>query len=500
MQLMNGSAFLHVRRFVAVVACASLFFSQTSYARDAAGFLAATEQALAAPRVYLGGTTPLSPVITTGNRLVSFQPGTELAMRHLCDTIRAAENEILLQVYEWDDRDESGRMVREALRDRMAQAKEELRSAPLVIRVIVNHSWPTRRETPHHLLRELFGEAVRNDPNGERVLLELNHRKGFAFSVVHAKYAVIDGAKLLLRTNNFLTMDGVSRDFYNFSAQLEGPVAVTVRDDWLGLRAESTPVKGASHGPDTWPELPPQVSAIGQAGAAAEGKRTAGMLGSPMAVLAKNSRANFLTEGPPNPQNAGLVALIGASEHEIVSLNPALNVVAIKRAIEDAIVQRGVDVTMVLSLNMSRQVQHRLQGGDNADTVYDMLGRLLARGGVDAANRLHVRWASDGTGGPAPADTLGNNHAKTALYDGEALWLGSMNWDWQSWSNSRELSVVVFDRSVAPGWQQQIWQPVWHKAAPLAAADLPPCEGPKASSDAVCAYLQLGRDNGQKAP
>lgn len=476
-----------------LVALVPLFFGQTSHARDAAGFLSALQKTLATPEVYLAATTPLSPLITTGNKVLKFEPGTELAMLNLCENIRAAKHEILLQVYEWDDCDEAGRMVREALHDRIVQARQEWRRAPLMIRVVVNHSWPSLTNTTHHLLRELFNETVQKDPSGEQVLVELSQRKGFAFSVVHAKYAVMDGRTLLLRTNNFLTMDGVARDFYNFSTQIEGAVASTVRDDWLSLRAESTLVKDASHRPATWPELSIfQATASGE-DAPLNGSHDQVESGSPMAVLAKNSRANFMTEGPTNPQNAGLISLIDATEHEIISLNPALNVRSIKRAIEDAIILRGVDVTLVLSLNMNRQVQHRMQGGDNTDTLFEIFGHLIARGGVDAARRLHVRWASNGTGGPAPIDSLGNNHAKTALYDGEALWMGSMNWDWQSWSNSRELSVVVFDRAVVPRWQQEIWLPVWQKAAPLAIGDFPQCDSVQAQREAVCTFLSTDR-------
>lgn len=357
-----------------------------------------------------------------------------------------------------------------------------------MVRVVVNASWPTRHDTPHHLLQALFADTVARDPRGEHVSVELSRRPGFAFDVVHAKYAVIDGETLLLRTNNFLTLDGVARDFYNVSAELVGPVAGTVRDDWINLQATCRVVRAASHLRDAWPVVAPSraTAADGHAGAKDAGT------GSTMAVLAKNSRVNFWSAGDTNPQNAGLLALIDASEHEIHSLNPALNVRNIKRALENAILHRGVEVTLVLSLNMNRAVQHRLQGGDNSDTLLEMYRNLLTRGGEEAARRLHVRWASAGTGAPAPANALGNNHAKTALYDGEVTWLGSMNWDCQSWNNSRELNVVVFDRSLAPRWTREIWLPAWQTSAPLRAEDLPGCvpgrDDRKAA--AVCAFLR----------
>ncbi|HET6344357.1 MAG TPA: hypothetical protein VFH51_05455, partial [Myxococcota bacterium] len=91
-------------------------------ARDATAFARAIEAAVAPPAVYLAGTTPTSPLLTTGNVATAVPDGTAAVIATLLGLIARTERELLLQIYEWDDGDESSQRVQAALEMRLATA------------------------------------------------------------------------------------------------------------------------------------------------------------------------------------------------------------------------------------------------------------------------------------------------------------------------------------------------------------------------------------------
>ena len=173
-----------------------------------------------------------------------------------------------------------------------------------------------------------------------------------------------------------------------------------------------------------------------------------------------------------NPQNQSVLALLRNARHSIDIVTPCLNVPSVRRGIIDAVL-RGVVVRYVTCLNMDRQLQHWFRGGDNADSAQMLLKEIIKRGGPAAAQRLHIAWSSfDGITRPLKK-THGTSHAKNMCIDNRLLMVGSMNLDWQSWNNSRELSCVIDDASLAAQWRAEVFNKRWSAAVPMEARDLP---------------------------
>ena len=205
------------------------------------------------------------------------------------------------------------------------------------------------------------------------------------------------------------------------------------------------------------------------------------------AVLTRRSNSDLRDKGDVNPQDRGLIAAIDAAEHHIFALNPALNVRPILAALARAAL-RGVRVKAVVSLNMDRAFQRYFAGGDNTDSAYRLLSALLGAGGEASADRVRILWAPSETGAAASPSDPCNVHAKVTSFDRTCLWLGSMNWDWQSWNNSREPSVALFDAPASAAREAGPYATRARLAAPLRAGDLPRihCYG----ADPVFRYLR----------
>src|SRR5205823_10696838 len=107
-------------------------------------------------------------------------------------------------------------------------------------------------------------------------------------------------------------------------------------------------------------------------------------------------------------------------------------------------VERGVTVEIVTAKGFNQLAEDLpFEGGDNAEVL-----RKLAAGIEAPCDRLQARWFSwDGISAIA-----GNgphaSHAKYASIDGEVAIIGSANMDTQSWSQSREVVVIVDDATM----------------------------------------------------
>lgn len=434
-------------------------------------FARAVADAIAPEDVYGGGTFPTAAMLTHGNRVVRFLSGTPEVVYQTCALIESAQQELLLQTYEWDDNDESARLVFASLEARVARALDS-NSDSLQIRLLIDNTWPAFG-TKHRQRLENFVASLAQQPlAAHHIRVELSYYEGFGFGILHSKTVIQDGVRALVMTGNFKTAGGIEQDFYNMGVLLEGGVAESIREDWMNARGESVVIQ--TGGP-LMPAPEPVALAMGT---------TEGLFDA--AVLTRRSSVRWRDASDHNPQNKGLLAVINAAHKTIDVLNPALNVEAIKNAIVNAVSVRRVRVNMVLSLNMDRELQH-YDGGDNVETAYALYNAILAKGGPEAADRLRIYWASTDGQRIAASGESGNLHAKAASFDDTCLWVGSMNWDKQSWSNSRELSVVLMGRGIAEAWQKDIFGPRRSLAVPLLPGDLP--EDKQDLLDPVFRYL-----------
>ena len=445
--------------WAAVAFGVALVALDASWAQAAApeSFAEAASTAMSPVEIAQGGTIAAHPAVTFDNQLDDLLDGTAAAVAKLCEMITSAQDEILVQVYQWDDNDAAAREVVTALRARVERALSEPRlTGPLMIHIVVNGTLPAESVTSHMALIALV-RGVAAVPGGrDHVQFELAMHGGFALAVLHSKSAMFDGRQDLIMTGNLRTRGGIEDDFYNAGLTVSGPMVAALRDDWRDARARSTPYVSS-------------VPAMSTPGPSTP--RPAGARDPIAAAVLTKQAAWFPMLGDANPQARGMLALIDTSTDTIEAMNPALNAPAIARALTRAAL-RGVDVSLVLSLNMDRWEQHTFFGGDNAEVVYGMYDALLATGGRPAANRLHVFWPSGDGNRPASEDDAVNVHAKAAMFDRGCLWLGSMNWDTLSWWTSRELSVAMF-ADYTNLWQARMYTHVRRASVPVRASDLP---------------------------
>lgn len=448
-----------------------------------APFVMAVRAALTQPGVQAHGTTPGCPIMTWGNTLEKLTSGTPDTIAQVCTLIAAAKTDIALQIYEWDDADESARHVMAALEARVVRAWQA-DHRPLRIRIIVNQALGGLWRQGQPALRALAARIASHTASPQRVSLELCYYRGLGFNIMHSKSLIIDNRAAMLLTGNFKTHKAtMAHDWYNMGAVWTGPVVRTIQADWqhchdaskLVVRVPAAAPAAAAHNNRVTPSS--QVYAKASAlGACVLTRRAHGWLGA---------------EGRTNPQAQALLAMIGATCVRIVALNPALNAPPIVDALVDAMVARQIEVHLLLSLNMDRSRQHYVGRGDNAEVSWRMYDALLKAGGPTAAARLHIAFAADARGMPGSEDSPYNMHAKAAAFDNDCLLIGSMNWDWQSWNNSRELSVASFGPDVVESWTRQIYMPQRSLAAEMTAQDLP--KKRQTPEDAVYQFLRAGR-------
>lgn len=194
-------------------------------------------------------------------------------------------------------------------------------------------------------------------------------------------------------------------------------------------------------------------------------------LSSQVAVLSRKSNSIFFKRSLKNPQNEGFLALLNNTQHKLQAISPALNVPAIAKALVAAVL-RGVEIEIILSFHMDRFEQHYLYGGDNAFFADQLYEQILSLADEKSADRLNIFWSSSDAISIADVDDPVNVHAKATCFDSGALMIGSMNWDWQSFNHSREVSVVFFgDHSDL--WQERIYNKRRRQSVAIKASDLP---------------------------
>jgi phosphatidylserine/phosphatidylglycerophosphate/cardiolipin synthase-like enzyme len=329
----------------------------------------------------------------------------------------------------------------------------------LQVRLLIDNSWPAF-SAKHRGDIEAYVASLASQPLAAHgIHVELAYFPGRGVGILHSKTIVRDSEEALVMTGNFKTAGGMRSDYYNMGVLASGPVARVLQDDWLNARHDSELKLSSGPAPaelgvdkDPW---------------------TGDANGIPAAMLSRRANAHLRNQGDNNPQDRALVAMIRTARKRITVLNPAVNIGAVMDAIVEAVAKHQVRVEMVLSLNMDRRNQSIFGGADNAESAYRLYKRILHDAGPGVADRLTIRWASSDGRTAAPDGDSGNVHAKAAGYDGNALWVGSMNWDWQSWNNSREVSVAFFGDGVAADFNARIFADRFGLAVPIKADDLP---------------------------
>ncbi len=413
----------------------------------------------AARKVVGRGSVPRHLLLTRANQ-ARVLPCVNTAYAAVAQVIRHAEHEVLMQNYVWEDRTRGAQCVMQAVRDRCADVARGVRPA-WQLRIVVHHRGRYALPTASKFKSlELEGFIRSLNPSHVHAELAYAHNHAIGADILHSKNVIVDGREVLFLGTNFDKHNDPPDSWYDNGLHLTGPPAQSARADWCHVRTcRQTRLRSANM------RLPPPkaLPGPGQEGSLA-----------PVLVVSHLARRWPLSSASceANPQDQSVLALLKSAQRSIAIITPCLNVPSVRQAIIDAVL-RGVVVHYVTCLNMDSRLQRWFRGGNNADNARMILREVIKRGGPEAAKRVHIAWSSfDGVTIPQ-RKTHGTSHAKNMCIDDHVLMMGSMNLDWQSWNNSRELSCIIDDARVAAQWRAEVFDKRWRAAVPMMAQDLP---------------------------
>ena len=428
--------------------------SQSSAPRDVLACAAR-----AAHKVAGRGSIPRHLMLTRADE-ARVLPSVNTAYATIAQVIRHAEHEVLMQNYVWDDQARGAQCVMQAVRERCEDVARGLRP-PWQLRIVVHergrYALPTASVCQSVDLENLIRSL---NPQHVQAELAFAHSHAFGADILHSKNVIVDGREVLFFGTNFEKHNDSPDCWYDNGLHLVGQPAASARADWCHVRTRRhTRLRIAN----TRMPPPTALPSLNH-----EGRQV------PVLVVSHLARRWPLSSPgcEANPQDQSVLALLQSACHSIDIITPCLNVPSVRQAIVEAIL-RGVIVRYVTCFNMDRRLQHWFRGGNNADSAHMILREAIKRGGAEAARRVQIAWSSfDGKTIP-PKKSHGTSHAKNMCIDDRVLMVGSMNLDWQSWNNSRELSCIIEDACVAAQWRAEVFSARWAAAVPITAPDLP---------------------------
>lgn len=346
--------------------------------------------------------------------------------------------------------------------------------------LVVGRAWPSEHTLQQRDIEGLVHELQQEGHRAAHVTVVLSRYRGSLLSILHTKTLTIDARDALVMTGNLITHGGIAVDSRNMAAHLRGPVLGALRADWAAAFALShvsaqTGQEHAALGTRAI-DLPLETESGGRADDLHA------------AVLSRPSRWAPWSDPSPSLHAEGIVQLLNTAQNSIALVNPSIGADAVRAALQDAILTRGVQVTAVLSRYMNASREHHLFGGNNAEQAYKLYTTLLRRGGRDAAQKLTILWGSEDGHRPGQTRSAGNIHAKITAIDDNCLMVGSTNFNWLSFNTSRELTVALMGPGVTYDFEQGIFAQLVASGVPITAQDVPQCQDGRRDSE-TCQFL-----------
>jgi cardiolipin synthase A/B len=383
----------------------------------------------------------------------------EAIFQQIADSIREAEDEVLIQTFIWDSKIPGVQKLNEALQE-VAERKQEQESAkPLRVYVLIDErgraanlafngslskKWPC---TPEAL--GLFAAAGLVD-----VYPATFHHN--SLEGTHAKTVVVDGKTMIITGANFQASNYGQVPAHDASLLLRGPVAKAARADFVetwnsSKRREDNPSLPLMH-ETTLPET----------------KSTADERRIP--ILFVSRKAQRIPDGDSfkNPLVQAFLSGIENAQHKIQIATPNLNAPIIIDALLDFINKRGGTVELLLgkNFNNSREAKPGF-GGTNQATVNAFFIRI----DKDKLQNLQIKWFSLDGEKPVLANVAGASHLKFMAIDGQVTIFGNANLDKISLEVLHEDNVVIDDIDTTKNITDVVFNQIYQQSVEAKAAE-----------------------------
>lgn len=349
--------------------------------------------------------------------------------------MKGAKSDIFLQTWLLEDESEMGRLLLTGLKNLKTQLQKEKRSLKLWF--IINNTQVNSGTNDHYereFIRALKKYGLLEGP------LQINYMifKARFLGAFHAKSLVVDRDVAIIPGANFSHKnDGVG--LYDVGLELRGEVVDSILEDFIwqwNLYLPSNPInfqhlnKPTRQGSDCLPVL-----------------------------FASNHPNNRAAGGSIKKSlNGAILQMIREAKSTIEILTPNLNNRDVIEEILNAI-ERGVRVKILLSYAFEDFSQSLLtRGGTNLTKVNQMYRQFdLYRKRTQVCQDFQVRWYSQNGKTPSVGSEPGNSHAKYMVVDNRLTYFGSLNFDNQSFYNSREIGVIFDNRNLSKKIKAQVF-------------------------------------------
>jgi phosphatidylserine/phosphatidylglycerophosphate/cardiolipin synthase-like enzyme len=377
-----------------------------------------------------GATTVNGSLDSRANRVVSAPIVEGQALGDaLYDLVSHAQHEVFVEALEVDERSWLAARLRDAIATLPGTVKVYIMANPAGYKSGGASIFSAIPETRAHLVSRL--SAFYNLPN---VTVGAWNTGWNLFDVLHSKEIVVDGKRALVLDANLqpnsdpMGSEANALGWYQLGMVLEGEVVSTLRSDAARAWAAAYPNVALPAAPAATPvDACTRTVVLGRN--AGDGEGSSADLGYAALLAGAQTTLNVMT---PNMNDSGALAALAAAT-------------------------ASADVNLVLSHGFNDSAESLpFQGGTNDSAVTKLAGMA-----ADPC-KLHVRWFARPSG-EINGNGTGASHAKWASADGTAMILGSQNLDVQSWTKSRELSVLVDDASTTAQFDAA-FAAVWARA------------------------------------
>jgi phosphatidylserine/phosphatidylglycerophosphate/cardiolipin synthase-like enzyme len=348
----------------------------------------------------------------------------------LYDLVSHAKSEVFVQVFDIDDKSWLAQRLHDAIATLPSSVHVYIMANPEtggsgsgVLSIVP--------ETRAHLVSRL--QAFYAFPN---VTIGAWNTGWDLFNVDHVKSIVVDGSRALVLDANLqpngdpLGASSGALGWFQLGYVVEGAVASSMRADSIAAWKATYPSQSLPAAPAV-----PTVNAC---------TRTV--------LLSRQAGADRTSSA-----DKGYAALLGGAKHTLHVITPNLNDTMALSSLAAATANADVEIVLSQGFNDTTEALP-FQGGTN-ETIVPKLASMAAN-----PCHLHVRWFARTPGVAENGNKAPTSHAKWASADGTAMILGSQNLDTQSWTHSRELSVLVDDAQTTAAFDQ-VFAGVWANGA-----------------------------------